>query len=35
MEALRELGYVVEAREPEKAGAAWALDVVVTDVHGR
>ncbi|MFD7890124.1 YaaA family protein, partial [Streptomyces albidoflavus] len=35
VEALRELGYVVEAREPEKAGAAWALDVVVTDVHGR
>ncbi|MCX4693603.1 peroxide stress protein YaaA [Streptomyces sp. NBC_01408] len=31
--ALRDLGYVVEAEAPEKAGKAWALDVVVTQIH--
>ncbi|GGZ11028.1 peroxide stress protein YaaA [Streptomyces poonensis] len=33
VEALRDLGYVVEAEAPAKAGKAWALDVVVTDIH--
>ncbi|MFJ6717420.1 MULTISPECIES: peroxide stress protein YaaA [unclassified Streptomyces] len=33
VEALRELGYVVEAREPGKPAKAWALDVVVTQIH--
>ncbi|MFI5755552.1 peroxide stress protein YaaA [Streptomyces sp. NPDC051569] len=33
VEALRELGYVVEATAPERAGRAWALDVVVTAIH--
>ena len=32
VEALRELGYVVEAEAPAKAGKAWALDVVVTEL---
>ncbi|MEU6891938.1 peroxide stress protein YaaA [Streptomyces sp. NPDC046557] len=31
--ALRELGYVVEAREPGKPAKAWSLDVVVTQIH--
>ncbi|MFE7315633.1 peroxide stress protein YaaA [Streptomyces sp. NPDC057555] len=30
--ALRELGYVVEAQAPAKAGRPWALDVVVTEL---
>ena len=33
VEALRELGYEVEAQVPAKAGQAWALDVLVTEVH--
>ncbi|WP_069172596.1 peroxide stress protein YaaA [Streptomyces griseus] len=33
VEVLRGLGYVVEARAPERAGRAWALDVVVTEIH--
>ncbi|MEV7982898.1 peroxide stress protein YaaA [Streptomyces sp. NPDC086519] len=33
VEALRELGYEVEAQAPAKAGQAWALDVLVTEVH--
>ncbi|MEU0944994.1 peroxide stress protein YaaA [Streptomyces canus] len=33
VEALRELGYVVEAEAPSKAGQAWALDVLVDEVH--
>ncbi|MFJ6181077.1 peroxide stress protein YaaA [Streptomyces sp. NPDC092295] len=33
VETLRELGYVVEATAPEKAGRTWALDVVVTEIH--
>ncbi|MEU9256077.1 peroxide stress protein YaaA [Streptomyces sp. NPDC048270] len=31
--ALRDLGYVVEAEAPGKPGRAWALDVVVTQIH--
>jgi cytoplasmic iron level regulating protein YaaA (DUF328/UPF0246 family) len=31
--ALRDLGYVVEAEVPGKAGRAWSLDVLVEDVH--
>ncbi|MFJ3976107.1 peroxide stress protein YaaA [Streptomyces sp. NPDC090021] len=31
--ALRDLGYVVEAEAPAKAGRAWSLDVVVTQIH--
>ncbi|MGR4879278.1 peroxide stress protein YaaA [Streptomyces sp. LARHCF249] len=31
--ALRDLGYVVEAEAPAKPGKAWALDVVVTQIH--
>ncbi|MBC2867391.1 peroxide stress protein YaaA [Streptomyces mexicanus] len=31
--ALRDLGYTVEAEPPAKAGKAWALDVVVTEIH--
>ncbi|MGV9786255.1 peroxide stress protein YaaA [Streptomyces sp. NPDC003435] len=31
--ALRDLGYVVEAAAPEKAGKPWALDVLVDEVH--
>lgn len=33
MTALRDLGYVVEAEAPAKAGRAWSLDVVVTQIH--
>ena len=33
VEALRDLGYTVEAEAPAKAGKAWALDVVVTEIH--
>ncbi|MFJ4837026.1 peroxide stress protein YaaA [Streptomyces sp. NPDC088746] len=33
VEVLRDLGYVVEARAPERAGRPWALDVVVTEIH--
>ncbi|WP_046775090.1 peroxide stress protein YaaA [Streptomyces yangpuensis] len=31
--ALRDLGYVVEAEVPAKAGRAWSLDVIVTQIH--
>ncbi|MFF3762623.1 peroxide stress protein YaaA [Streptomyces sp. NPDC001922] len=31
--ALRDLGHVVEAEAPAKAGRPWQLDVVVTEVH--
>ncbi|KOV90503.1 peroxide stress protein YaaA [Streptomyces sp. NRRL B-3648] len=31
--ALRDLGYAVEAEAPGKAGRAWALDVLVEEVH--
>lgn len=31
--ALRDLGFTVEAEAPAKAGKAWALDVVVTQIH--
>ncbi|MDF0372602.1 peroxide stress protein YaaA [[Kitasatospora] papulosa] len=33
VEALRDLGYVVEAQAPARAGRPWALDVVVTEIH--
>ncbi|WP_432137721.1 MULTISPECIES: peroxide stress protein YaaA [unclassified Streptomyces] len=33
VEALRDLGYEVEAAAPERAGRPWALDVLVTEVH--
>lgn len=33
VEALRDLGHVVEAQAPAKAGKAWALDVVVREIH--
>lgn len=33
VEALRDLGYEVEAAAPARAGAAWSLDVLVTEVH--
>ncbi|MEU9147437.1 peroxide stress protein YaaA [Streptomyces sp. NPDC048349] len=33
VEALRDLGYVVEADAPAKAAKAWSLDVVVTQIH--
>ncbi|MEU5716667.1 peroxide stress protein YaaA [Streptomyces sp. NPDC020403] len=33
VDVLRGLGYVVEAQAPERAGRAWALDVVVTEIH--
>ncbi|MFJ8080833.1 peroxide stress protein YaaA [Streptomyces sp. NPDC096205] len=33
VEALRELGYVVEAEAPAKAGSAWSLDVLVEEIH--
>ncbi|MFF0015107.1 peroxide stress protein YaaA [Streptomyces sp. NPDC005374] len=33
VEALRELGYVVEAQAPARAGQAWALDVLVDEIH--
>ncbi|MGX1852659.1 peroxide stress protein YaaA [Streptomyces sp. NPDC055299] len=32
VEALRELGYAVEAQPPEKRGKAWAVDVIVTEL---
>ncbi|MFE7973093.1 peroxide stress protein YaaA [Streptomyces shenzhenensis] len=31
--ALRDLGYVVEAQAPARAGPAWSLDVLVAEVH--
>ncbi|MFD3514947.1 peroxide stress protein YaaA [Streptomyces sp. NPDC058657] len=33
VEALRDLGHVVEASEPAGAGKPWALDVVVRQIH--
>lgn len=33
VEALRDLGYVVEAEAPGKAGRAWSLDVLVDEIH--
>lgn len=30
---LRDLGYVVEAEAPARAGRSWELDVVVTEIH--
>ncbi|MEU6768594.1 peroxide stress protein YaaA [Streptomyces sp. NPDC046853] len=33
VEALRDLGHVVEAEVPAKAGRSWALDVVVREIH--
>jgi hypothetical protein len=33
VEVLRDLGYVVEADAPGRAGQAWALDVLVTQIH--
>ncbi|MFF3375407.1 peroxide stress protein YaaA [Streptomyces sp. NPDC002680] len=33
VEALRDLGYVVEVEAPSRAGVAWALDVLVDEVH--
>ncbi|MDW4908193.1 peroxide stress protein YaaA [Streptomyces sp. ADMS] len=33
VEALRDLGYVVEVSAPKRAGAAWELDVLVDEVH--
>jgi cytoplasmic iron level regulating protein YaaA (DUF328/UPF0246 family) len=33
VEVLRDLGYVVEAAAPAKAGQAWSLDVLVSEVH--
>lgn len=33
VEVLRDLGYVVEAEAPARAGRPWSLDVVVTDIH--
>ncbi|MEV8523305.1 peroxide stress protein YaaA [Streptomyces sp. NPDC052000] len=33
VDALRDLGYVVEAAPPAKPGRAWSLDVVVTQIH--
>jgi cytoplasmic iron level regulating protein YaaA (DUF328/UPF0246 family) len=33
VEALRDLGYVVEAQAPGRSGTAWALDVLVDEVH--
>ncbi|CAM5559390.1 MULTISPECIES: peroxide stress protein YaaA [Streptomyces] len=33
VEALRDLGYEVEAQAPAKAGQAWALDVLVEEIH--
>ncbi|MFD5555389.1 peroxide stress protein YaaA [Streptomyces sp. NPDC127068] len=31
--ALRDLGYLVEAQPPARAGAPWSLDVVVSEIH--
>jgi len=33
VEALRDLGYVVEVEVPSRAGVAWALDVLVDEIH--
>ncbi|MEV0123597.1 peroxide stress protein YaaA [Streptomyces sp. NPDC050703] len=33
VEALRDLGHVVEAEAPTKPGRPWALDVVVREIH--
>ncbi|MFE2435218.1 YaaA family protein, partial [Streptomyces sp. NPDC059409] len=33
VDALRALGYVVEAEAPAKAGKPWSLDVLVDEVH--
>ncbi|MFS4094569.1 peroxide stress protein YaaA [Streptomyces sp. AF1A] len=33
VEALRDLGYTVEAEAPGRAGRPWALDVLVDEVH--
>ncbi|MGW7209701.1 peroxide stress protein YaaA [Streptomyces sp. NPDC054837] len=33
VEALRDLGYVVEAAPPKGAGKAWSLDVLVDEIH--
>ncbi|WP_405569182.1 peroxide stress protein YaaA [Streptomyces sp. NBC_01167] len=33
VEALRDLGYVVEAEPPARAGRPWSLDVVVTQIY--
>ncbi|MFJ6660998.1 peroxide stress protein YaaA [Streptomyces sp. NPDC091377] len=33
VEALRDLGYEVEAEAPARAGQAWSLDVLVAEVH--
>lgn len=33
VEALRDIGYTVEAEAPGRPGKAWALDVVVTEIH--
>ncbi|MGW0942476.1 peroxide stress protein YaaA [Streptomyces sp. NPDC002623] len=33
VEALRDLGYVVEEQAPARAGTAWSLDVLVDEVH--
>ncbi|MGW3644626.1 peroxide stress protein YaaA [Streptomyces sp. NPDC000878] len=33
VEALRDLGYVVEVEAPKKVGTAWALDVLVDEIH--
>ncbi|MFJ4960911.1 peroxide stress protein YaaA [Streptomyces sp. NPDC088729] len=33
VEALRDLGYAVEAEAPARAGRSWSLDVVVTEIH--
>ncbi|MFI6283358.1 peroxide stress protein YaaA [Streptomyces sp. NPDC051018] len=33
VEALRDLGHVVEAEPPARKGRPWALDVIVTQIH--
>jgi cytoplasmic iron level regulating protein YaaA (DUF328/UPF0246 family) len=33
VEALRDLGYVVEVEPPKGAGKAWSLDVLVDEIH--
>ncbi|MGW1355937.1 peroxide stress protein YaaA [Streptomyces chartreusis] len=33
VEALRDLGYEVEVEAPARAGKAWTLDVMVTEIH--
>ncbi|WP_055533725.1 peroxide stress protein YaaA [Streptomyces graminilatus] len=33
VEALRDLGYVVEGAAPARVGVAWALDVLVDEIH--